>query len=293
MSSKSLLMNKILIILLIVLPSLIFAAISEDNPYDVSPFDDEIQLTNGSIYPNYTEASQLGDEGACKLVKELWGWTDESCKYIDKLLVSTAPNVDTVVIETPQKIGYVEYDDWYKDNKDEDIAELAEGYKELYEEQGQRKNAEMKWLNWIVYPTLVEDKNYMYYAYLMSDDGQVVPVIESMVYDRNGYVKFAIVPQNLTASSPESEFKNTAESVLDIYTSDSGQGYQDFTQGDKIYQYGVIGSLAALSGIAWKGKSKAAAAGIFGMILVFAKKLWWLIFIPVIALFKRLFGKKD
>ena len=133
----------------------------------------------------------------------------------------------------------------------------------------------------------------MYYAYVVSQDGATYPVIESMIYDRKGYIKFQIAPQNLTSSSPESEYRNTVESALDLYTPNIGQRYADFTQGDSVYKYGVMGSLAALAGVSWKGKGKAAAAGIVGMILVFAKKLWWLIFIPVIALFKRLFGKKD
>ena len=59
--------------------SVALAAITEDNPYDVSDFDKEIQLTNGSINPNYTDGSQLGNKGACKLAKEIWGWADENC----------------------------------------------------------------------------------------------------------------------------------------------------------------------------------------------------------------------
>jgi uncharacterized membrane-anchored protein len=286
-------MNKILIILLIALPSIIFAAITEDNPYDTSPFDDTVQLTNGSLYPNYTEAIQLGDEGACKLAKEIWGWGDENCPAIDKLLLLTAPNIDTLLVEIPRNIGYVEYDDWYKDNKEEDIEEIVELIKSNYKVQSERLNQEIEWIKWIVYPTLVEDRNYMYYAYVVSQDGATYPVIESMIYDRKGYIKFQIAPQNLTSSSPESEYRNTVESALDLYTPNIGQRYADFTQGDSVYKYGVMGSLAALAGVSWKGKGKAAAAGIVGMILVFAKKLWWLIFIPVIALFKRLFGKKD
>lgn len=286
-------MIKILILSLLTLPSIVLCAITEDNPYDTSSFDDTISLTNGSLYPNYSGALKLGDEGACQLTKDLWGWIDENCLSIDKLLVLAAPNIDTLVIETPTNIGYVEYDDWYQDNKDADIEEIVELIKKNYKIQSERINQELKWLRWIVYPTLIEDKNYMYYAYLISADGAINPVIESMVYDRKGYIKFAIVPQNLTESSSESEYRATVESALNLYTPNSGLRYADFTKGDKVYQYGVIGSLAALAGVSWKGKGKAAAAGIFGMILVFAKKLWWLIFIPIIALFKRIFGKKD
>ena len=286
-------MQKILLILLIALTSTTFAASDADNPYDVSAFDNKVQLTSGSLYPNYEEASQLGDKGACKLVKESWGWSDANCDGIDKLLIFTAPNIDTLVVEIPQNIGYVEYDDWYKENKDEDIAEIVKKIKIMYKEQGKRINRDFKWIKWIVYPTLVKDKNYMYYAFLMSDEGVKTPTIESMIYDRKGYIKFQMVPMNLTDSSPEAEFRETVESALDLYTPDMGQRYADYSLGDKVYQYGIIGSLAALAGVSWKGKGKAVAAGIFGMILVFAKKLWWMIFLPFILLFKKLFRKKD
>jgi uncharacterized membrane-anchored protein len=286
-------MKKILLIFLVALTSTTFAAISADNPYDVSVFDNKIQLTRGSLYPNYAEAYQVGEKGACKLAKETWGWSDANCDAIDKMLLYTAPNIDTLVIEIPNKIGRVEYDDWYKENKDEYIAEIVKELKTLYKEQSKRINQELKWIKWIVYPTLVEDKNYMYYAFLVSTDGVENTVIESMIYDREGYIKFLVVPENLTDSSSEDEFRETLESALDLYTPDIGQRYVDFSPGDKVYQYGIIGSLAALAGVSWKGKGKAVAVGIFGMILIFAKKLWWLIFLPFILLFKKLFRKKD
>lgn len=285
-------MKKALLISLLVLTSMTFAAITEDNPYDASAFDNDIQLTSGSVYPNYTEALQLGEEGACKLAKELWGWTDGSCDGIDKILLLTAPTIDTIVVEVPQNIGYVEYDDWYKENKNKDIAEIVKELKLAYKEQGKRKNGEMEWIKWIVYPTLVEEKNYMYYAFLMSDEGVKSAIINAVIYDRNGYIKFQIVTY-LTDSSSESEYRETVESALDLYTPNIGQRYADFTQGDDVYKFGIIGSLAALAGVSWKGKGRAAAAGIFGMILIFAKKLWWLIFIPFVVLFKKLFRKKD
>ena len=145
--------------------SVALAAITEDNPYDLSDFDKEIQLTSGSIYPNYTEASQFGENGACEFVQDNWGWSDSNCEAVDKILYNTAPNVGIVVIEKPQKIGYVEFDDWYKDNKDDDIDEIVKEIKKLYLAQSKVLGYEMKWLEWIVYPTLVENKNYMYYVF--------------------------------------------------------------------------------------------------------------------------------
>jgi len=286
--------EKFLTLLLVFFLSLsLRAELSEDNPYGVSIFDNRVSLTRGSIYPNYSESIQTNQEGACKLVKELWGWSDSNCLSIDKLLAATGPNVDTVVISKPQNIGYVKYDDWYDSDRDSQISEIVSYIKDAYKVQGQRIGREMKWIKWIVYPTLVEDKNYIYYAYLMSDNGEEALQIKSSLYDRKGMIPFVVVTRNLTPESPESEFKKTLEGVLDLYTPDEGQRYADYSSDDKVYKYGVIGTVATLAGVAWTKKGKAVAAGIFATILLFAKKLWWLIFIPVIALVKKLFKKKE
>ena len=62
--------------------SIALAVNDADNPYDVSAFDNKVQLTSGSLYPNYTEASQLGDKGACKLAIEVWGWLVNKSGYV-------------------------------------------------------------------------------------------------------------------------------------------------------------------------------------------------------------------
>ena len=284
--------KKILVTLLVFFFSLTLRAeLTEDNPYGVSSFDKRVSLTRGSIYPNYSESIQTNQEGACKLVKESWGWSDSNCLSIDKLLAATGPNVDTVVISKPQNIGYVKYDDWYDSDRDSQISEIESYIKNAYKVQSQRIGREMKWIKWIVYPTLVEDKNYIYYAYLMSDNGEEALQIKSSLYDRKGMIPFVVVTRNLTPESPESEFKKTLEGVLDLYTPDEGQRYADYSSDDKVYKYGVIGTVATLAGVAWTKKGKAVAAGIFATILLFAKKLWWLIFIPVIVLVKKLFKK--
>jgi uncharacterized membrane-anchored protein len=210
---------------------------------------------------------------------------------MDKMLIYVAPNIDTLGLMKPNNSGYVEYDDWYKEDKDESIAEIVKLIKQLYKEQGERINEKFEWVKWLVYPTLVKDKNYMYYVYLSRINGEDQPQIQAAVYDKKGYVQIQIVPKNLTTTSSESEFRETLELGLNLYTPDIGQRYADYSPGDKVYKYGIIGSLAAISGVTWKGKAKAVAAGIFGMILIFAKKLWWLIFIPFILIFKKLFKK--
>ena len=284
--------KKILVTLLVFFFSLTLRAeLTEDNPYGVSSFDKRVSLTRGSIYPNHTESLILSKDGACKGAKDIWGWTDSNCLAIDKMLLVTAPNVDTVVIEKPINIGYVKYDDWYDSNKDSEISEIVNKIKAQYKVQGQNLGKELEWIKWIVYPTLVEEKNYIYYVYLMRNDGEESTVIESSVFDRKGMIKFAIVTRNLTSESSEFEFRKALENVLDLYTPNQGQSYADYSNGDKVYKYGVIGTVATLAGVAWTKKGKAVAAGIFATILLFAKKLWWLIFIPVIALVKKLFKK--
>jgi len=284
--------EKFLTLLLVFFLSLsLRAELTEDNPYGVSSFDKRVSLTRGSIYPNHTESIILSKDGACKVAMDMWGWLDSQCLAMDKMVLETAPNVDTVVIEKPKDIGYVTYDDWYDSDKESEINEIVSSLKESYKAQSQRIGKELRWIKWIVYPTLVEDKNYMYYVYLMTQDGVESTIIESSIYDRKGMIQFNVVTKNLTPESSDSEFRKTLEDVLDLYTPNQGQSYADYSSGDKVYKYGVIGTVATLAGVAWTKKGKAVAAGIFATIILFAKKLWWLIFIPVIALVKKLFKK--
>lgn len=261
---------------------------AEEEIYDFKEFNEPLNLTRGFVSPNYTESFYLENDEACRFAKQMWGWVDENCQGIDAFLVATSPNIDTIVVEVANSDGYVKHDEWESSNKEEFIEELWEGLKEDFKSQSERLNSEIKLIRWLVYPTFIKDKNFIYFAYLAEQDGVYYPNIVSSILDREGHVKFLIIPANLTSVSAEKEFQQVVETALDIYTPYESKAYADYQIGDKIAEYGIFGLFAALAGIKW---GKAVATGIIAALLVFAKKFWWVVFLPIFYFIRRLFVK--
>mgnify|MGYP001325373152 CR=1 FL=1 len=263
---------------------------SEEESYDFKEFNETLSLTRGTVSPAYTESYYLENNDACRFAKNYWGWEDENCPAIDSFLVNTSPDIDTIVIEVASSDGYVKYDDWESNDRDQYIQELWEGLNETYAVQGKNLNVNFKVVRWLVSPTFNKEKNYIYYAYLLDQDGTKSVQLAASILDRKGYIKFLVIPINLTSSSLDGEFKETIESALNLYTPNQSNSHADYTIGDKVSDYGIFGVFAALSGIKW---GKAVASGILATFLIFAKKLWWVILLPLYTLVRRFFKKSN
>ena len=258
--------------------------------WDFRDFDQTLSLTRGKISPKNNEGYYVEKDEACRIAKSVWGWTDDNCRGIDALVALTGPNIDTLVVETPNSGGYVIYDDWDSSDKEKNIDKIWQGLKNNYLEQAKRTGDKLDMIKWLVYPTLIKEKNYLYYAYLLEINGEEQPQLIASLFDRKGYVRFVIVTSGLTGSSSNLEFEATIESALDLYTPNRTEAYADYTSGDKISEYGVLGVLATLAGVKW---GKVAAAGIIGTLLIAAKKLWWIILLPFYFLIKKVFSRKN
>jgi uncharacterized membrane-anchored protein len=263
---------------------------AKEEKWNFKKFDQTLSLTRGTVSPTNSSAVYFENDEACRFAKTHWGWLDASCGAIDGFLMMTAPNIDTIVIETPNNGGYVKYDDWGSSDKDENIQKIWDELKANYAEQGKRIHKKFELVRWLVYPTLVKEKNYIYYAFLQDLDGIEQPQLVASVLDREGYIKFQVVPRNLTSSSSDLEFKRTIETALKIYTPNQSKSYTDYSTGDKVSEYGIFGVLAALAGIKW---GKAAAAGILATLLLFAKKFWWIILLPFFYLVRKFFKRNN
>jgi len=263
---------------------------SEEIAYDFKEFNEKLSLTRGTVSPAYTESYYLENDEACRFAKTYWGWQDENCPAIDSFLIRTSPGIDTIVIEVANSDGYVKYDDWESEDRDQYIQELWEGLQEIYSRQGKNLNVNLEVVRWLVYPTLNKEKNYIYYAYLLDQDGSKSVHLAASILDRGGYIKFQVIPTDLTSSSLEREFKETIESALSLYTPNQLKSYADYSIGDKVSEYGIFGVFAALAGIKW---GKAAVTGLLATFLIFAKKFWWIIFLPLYTLVSRFFKKSN
>ena len=261
---------------------------AQDKKWDVKKFDQTLSLTRGTVSPTNSVSYYFDRAEACRFAKTEWGWLDKNCGGMDAFLLNTAPNIDTVLIETPNNDGYVKFDDWDASDKDESIQKIWDALKLKYAEQSKRINKKFEIVRWLVYPKLVKEKKFLYYAFLANIEGVEQPMINASVLDREGYIKFQVVTQNLTSSSSEIEFKRTIEGALGLYTPNPSKSYADYRPGDKVSEYGIMSVLAALAGIKW---GKAAAAGIFATLLIFAKKFWWLILLPFYFLVRKIFRR--
>ncbi|GJL90699.1 DUF2167 domain-containing protein [Hyphococcus sp.] len=256
--------------------------------YDPIPFEEPMELLRGTLSPVTQSGLYLSVNDACHLVTTGWGWDRSSCSGLDKIFITPTNTLDTLIVEKPNSEGFVRYEDWESADRDQKIEEIWKSLEQSVKAQGEAIGAEIILDSWLVYPTLDKENNYLFYATKLIWNGEPQINIKATVFDRRGYVAFAMVP--LDTALPSEEVKANIEEVLGAYMPKTSETYADFSEGDKIAAAGVLGVLAGLVGVKF---GKALAVGLGALVLGLAKKLWILLFLPLIALKNKIFGKKD
>ncbi|NLS06858.1 DUF2167 domain-containing protein, partial [Rhizobium sp. P32RR-XVIII] len=80
----------------------------------------------------------------------------------------------------------------------------------------------------------------------------------------------------------------SVDQVVTAYTPKTGNAYFEAQKGDKIAAYGAMTVFAGILGVKY---GKAVGAGAIAVALIFLKKLWFILLLPLVWL-KSLFGKK-
>jgi uncharacterized membrane-anchored protein len=261
---------------------------AQGNPYNPINFTQALSLSRGSLSPSSQEGMILDHDSSCTFVKSEYGWNSEACKGIENIVFLHSPGVDTIVVETPNSDGHVRFDDWQGESLNKAIQEIWDNFAIGAKNQSQNLGFNVTPKNWRVYPTLDKSNNYMYYAIHLDWDGRDTINIKASLFDRQGYVAFRIVPDRSDYS--EAQLRKIVENVVFSYSAKQSSSYVDFKDGDKIAAGGAIGVLATLVGVKY---GKAIATGLFVVILAFAKKLWFLIFIPFVIVWKLLFRRNS
>ncbi len=211
----------------------------------------------------------------------------------DALIVRVeGPSQDTQVLFTYHDIGFVKMDDWEEHiNKDELLKEIQssteaankikeKGYPKLYVD------------GWAQEPYLDKENAIVYWAISAhtSAGGSIVNA-KAMKLGRKGFAEIVWM------GSPN-QFANAQSSLspsLAAYQYDEGSKYADYVPGTDTVAAVGAGALAYKL-ITVKAAAKA-SAGLLALLAIFAKKLWFLIFLPFIFVwkwFKGLFtGNKD
>ena len=264
-------------------PALVSAQIQDMRPVN---FTEALNLSRGSLSPASPDASYFTYEDTCTLVEQEWGWTPGSCDYIDKIVINHGEGIDTLVVEKPNSDGYVKLDDWETGDRDEQIGAIWRELEESAKQQSSRLSQSIVPKEWYVYPTLNKNKSYMYYATLVSWNGEPTINVKASLFDRKGYIAFRIIPVDSTISPVNLE--RMVEGTLQSYLSEPNESYFSFQSGDKVAAVGALGVLASLVGVKY---GKAAASGLMAALLLIAKKFWFVLLLPLIFLKNLVFRK--
>ncbi len=210
------------------------------------------------------------------------------------------PDADALVInpDTMEQLifaysesGYVQDNDW----SDLDAELLLEGIAESTEEANieRTKNGfeELKIIGWAQKPIYDKTSRTAYWAINVNDkeSGPIFNAI-ALKLGRRGFNKFIWVGGSDQFNPSESLLKE----ALNNYKFETGFRYADYSTGDKIAAVGLASLVAVTAG---SKSGKGVVAGILAMVIIFAKKLWLLIFLPFVFVWswvKKLFtGKKE
>ena len=257
---------------------------NQEPEYVLVPLEEPIDLERGIYRSSSPDASYLTKADTCRYGKAYFGWT--GCDGISNMVLGLSPAVDNILIGEPGSDGYVKFDDWESQDRDEEIESIWESLAEGLAYQGRQLGIEISVDNWLVYPTLDKENAVLYYATVQTWDGEKMVNIEASKFDRHGFVEFQIIPMDNEIESVQ--VKDIVDDILDGYQPRQGTDYSEFEPGDQVAEYGAIGALAALVGV----KYAKAAVGFLPALLLLLKKFWFVLLIPFIFLKKQDLRKK-
>jgi uncharacterized membrane-anchored protein len=180
------------------------------------------------------------------------------------------------VIFTYEESGHVKDED--KDELDAD--DLLDTLKEQNEAGNDMRKSRgwdpIELVGWHKPPFYDPKTNNLTWATLVrSSSGQTINWSTKLL-GRTGtmHVDLVVDPQQIAAAAPE------FDSLMSSFTYVDGQKYNEFKEGDKVAEYGLVALVAG-------------GAGVFAAKTGLIAKFWKLLIIPIVAIgafFKRLFG---
>lgn len=283
--ARRVLRENLVLVLVSVAAFLTQPALAQTQPsYSPVNFTDTLKLSRGSLTPISPGGVYLEADDRCRFVQAEYGWSD--CEGIDALVFEPAEDIDTLMARTPTDDGYVSFDDWDREDRDEEIAAIWDGLEEGLKQQGETLGVVIRPIEWAIYPTLNKAKAYMYYAHVIEWDGLRQISVEATLFDRRGYQSFGFVPVEETVS--EADIRAMVERTIATYRSEPGAAYVDFRDGDKVAAVGALGVLATVMGVKY---GKGALAGILAAAFLIVKKAWFVLLAPIYLL-NRIFRRR-
>lgn len=262
--------------------------IAKTNPVNPINFTKQLSLSRGDLSPVSTYSVYYSRSDTCTMLVQEMGWNEASCENFENIVLGHIKGIDTLIIEKPNSEGLVKLNDWDAEKSDDKIQAIWDDFVSGSKSQSENLGVDIRPIKWLVYPTVNAEKRYLFYATLIQWGSDRIVNVKASLFDRFGYITFRIVPDNEQIS--EEELVSLVESTLNSYSPHPQQSYSDFKSGDKIAAAGALGVLASLVGVKY---GKAIATGALAVALAFAKKLWFLIFIPFIWVFSKIFRRRS
>ncbi len=262
-------------------------AVEEKPTYETRNFIEPLSLSRGTFFATDQYAGYFDHADSCTVLVEEMAWNRSECDYIENVILSPVPGVNSVIIDKPNSEGHVELEDWDSPHLKDSIDEIWSSMEDAVKDQSKRLNQKIEAVKWVTYPTLDKENSILYYAILLNWDGNEVVNIKASLFDRKGYVAFRIIPEDSTASG--SSLAHLVTDVTRLYAPKKIETYASFTAGDKVAAGGALGVLATLVGVKY---GKAAGLGVMAIILAFLKKAWILLLGPIVFL-KKFFSRKN
>ena len=208
--------------------------------------------------------------------------------YRDVSAVALSDDFTYQVIFSYFDEGYIDDSDWQKLDSDDLMKDVIESTTEGNEMRAANGVAAVNVKGWVEEPTYDRSRDVVRYIIEAESEGESILNSVALKLGREGFTR-------ITLASPAgipSEASNTLTAVLDSHSFDDGFLYSDYEPGNRMAGIGLA-SLVALTAGSKNGKG--IAAGLMATLLIFAKKLWFVIFLPFVFLWgkiKQRFGSK-
>lgn len=184
--------------------------------------------------------------------------------------------------------GYIDDSDWQKLDSDDLMKGVIESTTEGNEMRAANGVAAVNVKGWVEEPTYDRSRDVVRYIIKAESEGESILNSVALKLGREGFTWITLV----SPAGIPSEASNTLTAVLDSHSFDDGFLYSDYEPGNRMAGIGLA-SLVALTAGSKNGKG--IAAGLMATLLIFAKKLWFVIFLPFVFLWgkiKQRFGSK-
>lgn len=208
--------------------------------------------------------------------------------YRDVSAVALSDDFTYQVIFSYFDEGYIDDSDWQKLDSDDLMKGVIESTTEGNEMRAANGVAAVNVKGWVEEPTYDRSRDVVRYIIKAESEGESILNSVALKLGREGFTR-------ITLASPAgipSEASNTLTAALDSHSFDDGFLYSDYEPGNRMAGIGLA-SLVALTAGSKNGKG--IAAGLMATLLIFAKKLWFVIFLPFVFLWgkiKQRFGSK-